>query len=139
MKRVVIELPNVVPPTATAQQKGVFVRNGRAHFFTKKNVREAENLMAGMLAPYRPEKPLDGPLSLTVVLKFPFRKSEKKAVVAFGSAPHDTRPDLDNLLKGLIDCMTHLGFWRDDAQIFHISTQKLRAVVPGLYITITEA
>ena len=32
---------DIVPPTATAQQKGVFVRNGRAHFFTKRARRAA--------------------------------------------------------------------------------------------------
>lgn len=137
--RISVELPGVVPPTATSQQKGVFVRNGHAHFFTKKNVREAENLLASLLVPHRPENPLKGALSLTVVLKFPFRKSEKKSVVASGlPSPHDNRPDLDNLLKGLIDCMTHLGFWRDDAQISHISAAKLRAPVPGIFITVTE-
>ena len=49
---------DIVPPTATAQQKGVFVHNGRAHFFTKQKVRDAEDFLAALLAPHAPAEPL---------------------------------------------------------------------------------
>ena len=51
---------NIVPPTATAQQKGVFVRNGRAQFFVKAKVREAENFLAALLRPFAPLAPFTG-------------------------------------------------------------------------------
>ena len=75
---------DIVPPTATAQQKGVFVRNGRAHFFTKQKVRDAEDFLAAMLAPHAPDVPLHGPVFLQVRWCFPYRKSEKKSVTNAG-------------------------------------------------------
>ncbi len=55
---------DIVPPTATAQQKGVFVHNGRAHFFTKQKVRDAEDFLAALLAPHAPAEPLRGGIYL---------------------------------------------------------------------------
>ena len=42
------------------------------------------------------------------------------------SAPrwHTQRPDYDNLEKGLIDALTKLGAWDDDAQIANVHTTK---------------
>lgn len=49
-----------------------------------------------------------------------------------------TRPDTDNLNKMLKDCMTALGFWRDDAQVAQEIIEKFWADVPGIYIRITQ-
>lgn len=35
-----------------------------------------------------------------------------------------TRPDTDNMIKLLKDCMTETGFWKDDAQIVQESLAK---------------
>ena len=86
---------DIVPPTATAQQKGVYVQNGRARFFTKQKVRDAEDFLAAMLAPHAPDDPLVGPLFFQARWCFPYRKSEKKSVTKVGrEVPHTTRPDL---------------------------------------------
>ena len=130
---------NIVPPTATAQQKGVFVRNGRAHFFVKAKVREAENFLAALLADHAPRSPFAGPVGITVTWCFPYRKSEPKWRTS-GDAylPHTTRPDLDNLEKGLIDTMTRLRFWNDDAQIARKTTTKAWGASPFLEIHVKE-
>lgn len=123
---IIIKLP-IAPLTATAQQKGVFVRGGRAHFYTKAKVREAEQTYASLLAPYRPQRPIESPVSVDILFAFPYRKSEKKAHVKKGAIlAHTTRPDLDNLEKGLLDTMTKLGFWSDDSLVFEKRTKKIR-------------
>lgn len=117
-------LLHIVPPTATAQQKGVFVRNGHAHFFTKKKVRDAEAFLSGLLAPYVPAEPMHGPVYLQI--RWCYRKSERKSVVRAGlEIPHTSRPDLDNLEKNLLDVLTRLHFWDDDSQVFTKSTAKV--------------
>lgn len=126
---------SIVPPTATAQQKGVFVRHGRAHFFTKEKVRQAEDFLAALLAPHAPEEPLHGPVFLQVRWCFPYRKSEKKSVTRAGlEIPHTTRPDLDNLEKALLDVLTRCRFWEDDSQVFTKSTAKVWGPEPYLAI-----
>ena len=51
--------------------------------------------------------------------KFPKRKADKFV----GEKWKTTKPDTDNLQKGLKDCMTKCGFWEDDAQVVieHVS------------------
>ena len=132
---------DIVPPTATAQQKGVFVHNGRAHFFTKQKVRDAEDFLAAMLTPHAPAEPLRGAIYLQARWCFPYRKSEPKRVTNSGrEIPHTSRPDIDNLEKGLLDVLTRLRFWEDDARVFTKSTAKVWGPNPYLAIALkTEA
>ena len=132
---------DIVPPTATAQQKGVFVHNGRAHFFTKQKVRDAEDFLAAMLAPHAPADPLRGPVYFQARRCFPYRKSEPKRVTNSGrEIAHTVRPDLDNLEKALLDVLTRLRFYEDDSQIFTKSTAKVWGPSPYLAIALkTEA
>jgi len=128
---------NILPPTATAQQKGVFVRNGRAHFFVKKEVKEAEAFLGSLLAPYAPDEPMRGAVEFRATWVFPYRKSEPKRVTAAGEyIPHTSRPDLDNLEKGLLDTLTRLRFWEDDNQVAKKETVKAWGASPFLEIHI---
>ena len=132
---------DIVPPTATAQQKGVFVRNGHAHFFTKQKVRDAEDFLAALLAPHAPAEPLRGPVYFQARWCFPYRKSEPKRVTNAGrEIAHTVRPDLDNLEKSLLDVLTRLRYMEDDSQIFLKSTAKVLGPKPYLAIALkTEA
>ena len=128
---------DIVPPTATAQQKGVFVRNGRAHFFTKQKVRDAEDFLAAMLAPHAPDVPLHGPVYFQARWCFPYRKNEPKRVTNAGrEIAHTVRPDLDNLEKALLDVLTRLRYMEDDSQIFLKSTAKVWGPSPYLAIAL---
>lgn len=49
-----------------------------------------------------------------------------------------TKPDTDNLQKMLKDCMTKVGFWKDDALVASEITEKFWADQPGIYIRIEE-
>lgn len=131
---------DIVPPTATAQQKGVFVRNGRAHFFTKRKVRDAEDFLAALLAPHAPAEPLRGAVYFQARWCFPFRKSEPKRVTEAGrEIPHTVRPDLDNLEKALLDVLTRLRYWADDSLVFSKSTAKVWGPSPYLMIALMTA
>ncbi len=49
-----------------------------------------------------------------------------------------TKPDTDNLQKLLKDCMTELGFWKDDALVASELVQKFWGEKTGIYINIEE-
>ena len=126
-----------IPPTATAQHKGVFVVNGRPRFFTKRPVRQAEGFLAALISMHAPDAPFGCPVSLTVRWTFPFRKSERKSVVRAGAdVPHTSRPDLDNLEKSLLDVLTRLNFWTDDSLVAEKRTSKRWGARPGIEIGI---
>ena len=46
------------------------------------------------------------------------------------------KPDTENLNKALVDCMTQLGFWADDAQVVSEIIEKFWAKIPGVYIRV---
>lgn len=128
---------DIVPPTATAQQKGVMVRGGHAHFFTKAKVRQAENFLAALLREHAPAEPFAEAVQVEITWCFPYRKSEPKWRTAGGSyLPHTTRPDLDNLEKGVLDTLTRLRFWTDDALIARKHTTKAWGPEPFLAIVV---
>ena len=101
----------MVPPTSTAQMKKVSVVHGRPVFYEPKPVKEAKALLISGLQWYVPEEPLEGALSLHTIWLYPKGKSHRDGQW------RSTRPDTDNIEKLLKDCMTRLGFWKDDAQV----------------------
>lgn len=46
------------------------------------------------------------------------------------------KPDLDNSVKLLQDCMTSLGFWEDDRFIVSLIVEKFWTDIPGIFIQI---
>lgn len=126
-----------VPPSATAQQKGVMVIAGKPRFFKKARIRQAENTWHSLLQPHAPPAPLQGPLSFVLELTYPWRKSEKKSVRnAYFRVPMDTRPDAGNIAKMCEDVMTTLRFWNDDSQIAALIVRKFWGDEPGIRVRV---
>ena len=126
----------MIPPTATAQQKGERVVRGYIHHYKKKNVARAEAILRDALLPYIPKEPItDQPIRLSVVWMFPYPKSAKKHQPNH-SRWKITRPDTDNLNKLLKDVMTDMGFWKDDALISLENIQKIYNDEPGILISV---
>ena len=124
----------MIPPTATAQQKGECVRAGYIHHYKKKNVAAAEAVLRDALLPYVPEEPVtDKPICLEVYWLFPYPKSARKHEPGHLRAKI-TRPDTDNLNKLLKDVMTDMGFWKDDSLICIERIAKYYSDEPGIQI-----
>lgn len=117
-------------PTVTSQEKGV---NFSAHrIYTKPEVREVKKEYISRLMPYRPDRPMHGPLKLTVAWCFP---PQDRAPAGTYKA---TKPDTDNMIKLLKDCMTELGFWIDDAQVAVERLTKGYDDPSGIFIEVQE-
>ena len=128
----------MIPPTATAQQKGECIRAGYIHHYKKKNVAAAEAILRDALLPYVPVVPItDKPIMLRVLWEFPYPKSSKKHQPGY-CRNKITRPDTDNLNKMLKDVMTDIGFWKDDALICTECIWKVWSDEPGINILIEE-
>lgn len=126
-------LAAVEAPTATAQQKGAFVRNGRVRFFEKKNVTAARATWWHVLEGARRQlaRPLEGPVWLGAMFVWPYTSATGKRVRDSRELlPMDKRPDVDNVLKAMLDTMTTIGFWLDDGQIASLAATKWRGPSP---------
>lgn len=126
----------MIPPTATAQQKGERVVGGHIHHYKKRNVAEAEAILRDALLPYILKEPItDKPIFFAANWMFPYPKSAKKHRPGY-SRFKITRPDTDNLNKMLKDVMTDMGFWKDDALICIEESWKMYSDEPGIEIRI---
>lgn len=108
----------MIPPTATAQEKQVRIIHGKPIFYEPAKLKKAKLLLTEKLILHRPDEPLTGPLALHVIWLFPKGKSHKHGEWRV------TRPDTDNLEKMLKDCMTRCGYWKDDAQVVKETAEK---------------
>ena len=123
---------HMIPPTATHQEKKIRIVNGFPVVYDPGPVKAARAKLRDALAGYgAPDEPLAGPVRLTVKWCFP-RGNHKDG------AWKTTRPDTDNLQKLLKDCMTEVGFWKDDALVVSEITEKFWADIPGIWIRVEE-
>lgn len=128
-----------IPPKATSQQKGACRTGKGIRFFKKANVEASEKTFTALISLHAPAGPLQGALCLEIHFFWPWRKGEKKSVIAqCRSAPIAVQPDASNLVKSIEDCMTKLGFWSNDGQISDLRVTKRYCANPGLLIRISQ-
>ena len=99
-------------PTLT-HQHGIkpFVRkDGKPGMRKTRELESLEYLYRLKLAKFAPPSPISGPVMLTTM--WYFNGGSKCSEVRWRTK----KPDADNLIKTLKDCMTAVGFWKDDAQ-----------------------
>jgi crossover junction endodeoxyribonuclease RusA len=121
------------PPTATAQMKQVRITNGKPLFYDPPAVKAAREALMVNLLPLKPSIPLSGAIELRVLWLFPKGRAHKNGEWRL------TKPDTDNLQKLLKDCMTAVGFWKDDAQVAREVVEKRWSEEPcGIFIEMEE-
>ena len=123
------------PSTVTAQQKGVRIVGGHAQFFEKKAVTASKIELKEQMLEYVPDVPIQGAVFVRILWAFSKQTLTRKEAFTF----KQSRPDLDNLSKSVLDCMTDLGFWNDDSQVVREDlTKAWNKQLPGLYIQVWE-
>ena len=120
------------PPTVTHQEKSVHVVNGKPVLYEPAELKAARSKLTANLARHKPAAPLQGAVRLVVKWCFPITGKHTDGEYKY------TKPDTDNLEKMLKDCMTELGFWKDDAQVASEITEKFWAKLPGILIYAEE-
>lgn len=117
-------------PTAQARARHGRTKSGLHMTFKSANQKANERTLEALLAPYAPKTPLAGPLVLEFVAALPVGKSDSKKLreaKLTGMVAPEKKPDLDNILKNLMDCMTRLQFWTDDVQVVCLRCEKIYA------------
>lgn len=122
----------MIPPTATHQEKQIAVVKGKPVLYDPAEVKAARSKLTAHLAGHQPSRRLRGPVQLIVKWCFPLQGDHRDGEYK------TSKPDTDNLIKLLKDCMTKVGFWKDDAQVASEINEKFWAKVPGIYIRAME-
>lgn len=119
------------------QKRPKFARRGQhVHVYS-----DQDKLKQGyhwQLASQYKEEPMAMPLAVDVVFFMPIPKSTsalKKRQMTNGVIGHSKKPDLDNLIKFLFDCLNQKVF-KDDAQIADLRAKKIYSSTPRTLIRI---
>lgn len=62
----------------------------------------------------------------------------RKVAMADGIIRHTKKPDIDNLIKSVLDALNNVA-WVDDSQIVRISASKTYALEPYVYVRVYES
>lgn len=129
-------MPMKKVPTTTHQQKQLnlklSIEKGKPMFYEPENLQQARSKLMAHLGQHVPEKKYNDPIRLYVKWCFPVTGKHTNGKYKY------TKPDIDNSQKLLFDCMTDLGFWKDDSLIVSLIAEKFWADLPGIYIKIEE-
>jgi Holliday junction resolvase RusA-like endonuclease len=126
------------PPRTTYQAGQQILRTRAGRWFIGKNAKGhyMSTQLRRWVRPHAPKEPMDGALSVRLEWVFPFRKNEKKAIKEMALYPKITKPDCDNLAKGLLDALEAEGFFINDANIWDLQVKKYYANHSGIAVKI---
>lgn len=122
----------MIPPTTTFQDKELAVVKGKTLLHDSPQLHAVKAKLRGHLFKYVPPEPITGPVRIVVKWCYPVTGKH------YDGQWKTTKPDTDNLQKALLDCMTKLGFWKDDAQVASVIAEKFWSNVPGIFVYITK-
>ena len=105
-----------------------FARNGMARVYDPGTAEGWKSAIAVAAKEVLPDKPLAGPIGLRIVFLLPRPKSHYRAngnlLDKCRAFCHAQKPDLDNLAKAVMDCLSTIGMWKDDAQVARLDIMK---------------
>lgn len=122
----------MIPPTVTAQEKKLTAIHGKPFMYDSVEIKETKQKFTAYLAKHKPEQPYTSAVQLVTKWCFPIKGEHSDGDYK------TSKPDTDNLQKLIKDCMTKLGFWKDDALVCSEICQKFWAKIPGIFICVEE-
>ena len=130
----------MIPPTVTQQEHKVMVnrKTGRVQFYDPPELRTARAKLTDLVGRYAAEQPLEGALQLVTKWIWPMETDGQGVLSGMEYRWKTSKPDTDNLIKMLKDCMTRTGYWKDDAQVASEITQKFYGPKAGIYIEVVR-
>lgn len=115
-------------PVAKARPR-VTMAGGKPRAYTPSKTAGYEAAVALASEGSRPDEVIDGPVFVGVVAIFRRPKRLQRRKDPGSLIAHTKRPDLDNVVKAVLDGLDH--WWRDDAQVFHVDASKYYAERTG--------
>ncbi len=81
------------------------------------------------------DRRIDVPVELSLEFQLPMPKRMKNETGH--TISHVKKPDIDNLVKAVMDAMTTTGVWRDDSLVWNVHACKIYAgEFPGVLIAL---
>ncbi len=141
---IAFSIPIIPTAQARARHAARKLKSGKVISTTYKSEKQEanEHPIYAYLKAYVPVEPLQGALKLGVKAYLPIPKKSKRwmAEAEAGIERPTTKPDMDNLIKQIKDCMTKMRFWHDDKQVVEYlpGTGKWYSTFPRWEIMVLE-
>jgi len=122
-----------------------FSRGGMARMYNPTTAEGWKHQIASQVKHLIPPEPYECPVRVHMEFRFErpnnhytssgqLTKSTKRNKMF-----HAQKPDFDNLEKAVSDCLTELGFWKDDTQVVEWSGSKSWvSTMPGMFLKIDK-
>ena len=131
----------VIPGDAVPQLRPRFARKGSyVTAYDPEKCRNYKAYIRHLAAERYKDKPLEGAVGVRILIHRQAPKSlskTKKAMALEGALRPTTKPDIENLSKGILDALNGI-VWRDDAQIVRLEIEKWYSDQPRAEIEISE-
>jgi Holliday junction resolvase RusA-like endonuclease len=105
-----------------------FAFNGHARVYDAGTAEGWKSLIAVAAKECLPAEPITGPVELSVNFYLPRPKSHynSKGILKHQheDVRHAQKPDADNLVKAVKDCLSTLRMWKDDALVWREDVSK---------------
>ena len=139
MKAISLRIP--ITPTPKGRPR-VSILGGHAHAYTPKKTADYERDIAYHYTRACGGFMYDRDQALTVRIEFgmPIPKStpkSRKDAIIEGIIKHIKKPDVDNLVKAVLDALNGVA-WVDDSQIVRLIAEKRYSTEPYVFINVTE-
>ena len=115
------------------------VRGKHATVYKAKEQVDAEGNIISLLVAHAPETPFSGAIGICIGVYLPVPASKSdwwKEAAHKDIISHTSKPDLDNYIKNILDCMSVTGFWDDDRQVVSILSHKTYSKKPRWEIVV---
>lgn len=129
-----------VVPTAQGRARHAVI-NGKAMTYKSKRQKDNERELELAMLKFKPQEPATRAIEIFVTAYMPIPRSKLKSereAMRSTPTPHTCKPDLDNMLKNMLDALTRLGFWRDDSQVARIVAEKRYSACPRWEVHVVE-
>lgn len=113
---------------------------GHARIFTPKTTESYEKEIRAAWVRANGDKPEEGPLRARIYFGLPIPKSETKAnklLMVLRKVFPTKRPDLDNLIKSVLDALNGVAY-KDDCQIVTMLSRKNYAEAPYVKVILND-
>ncbi len=128
------------PPTSTHQANLRILRTRDGRQFVGKMKNNKVTNWSNEFGRYiqKPVKPIEGPIRVYIRLYYTPPKYLLPKINKCKILVKTTKPDVDNVVKAILDQFTKAEYWVDDSQVWAITVEKYWAARPRVAVYIDQ-
>ncbi|ANU13484.1 RusA family crossover junction endodeoxyribonuclease [Planococcus halocryophilus] len=126
-------------PVAQGRPRAGKSFSGKTVLYDPAKSRDFKQYVKVVASQYKPKELITGPIHLELTFYQPtpkkYHTKPKQALIEAGLLLPVTKPDVDNLAKGVKDGLTKI-IWQDDSQVVSMMVRKLYSMTPRVEVNV---